>query len=53
MLMNPPMAEDLKVLEYLTSDPAGSATSSEPYVRVSSTANDDSIVYLSLPRQRE
>lgn len=53
MLMNPPMAEDLNVLaRYLTSNAAGRATESEPYVRVSSTARDDSIVYLSLPRQR-
>lgn len=54
MLMTPPMAEDLKVLEqYLTSDVADNATSSEPYVRVSSSSKDDSIVYLSLPRQRQ
>lgn len=54
MLMNPPMAEDLNVLDqYLTSGAAGSVTFSEPYVRVSSTSKDDSIVYLSVPRQRE
>ena len=55
MVMNPPMAEDLEVLDrYLTSGASsGRRTSTEPYVRVSSSAKDDAIVYLSLPRQRE
>lgn len=54
MVMNPPMAEDLEVLDrYLTSAASGRRISTEPYVRVSSSAKDDSIVYLSLPRQRE
>lgn len=51
--MNPPMAEDVDILErYLTSHAAVGANDYTPYVQVSNTGGE-SIVYHRVPRHRK
>jgi hypothetical protein len=51
--MNPPMAEDIQVLEhYLAAEGPESSSSTRPYSLVSNTAGK-SIVYLTVPKRRK
>ena len=53
LMLNPPMAEDIEVLEhYLTSHGSASASSAKPY-SVISNAPGKPIVYLTVPRRRQ
>lgn len=53
MLMNPPLAEDVDILErYLTSHTDQNAEANTPYIQVSNTGGE-SIVYHKVPRHRK
>lgn len=53
VLLNPPMAEDVEILEhYLTAHGPGSSTSGKPYSLISK-APEKPIVYLTVPRRRK
>jgi hypothetical protein len=52
-MMNPPMAEDIAVLEqYLTSQTPQGRAAAKPYSTISN-APGNPIVYLTIPRRRE
>jgi len=52
-MMNPPMAEDIAVLEqYLTSQTPKGRAAAKPYSTISN-APGNPIVYLAVPRRRE
>lgn len=53
LILNPPMAEDIEILEhYLTSNGPGSASTGKPYSLISSGPGNP-IVYLTVPRRRK
>lgn len=53
LMMNPPMAEDITVLQkYLTSTTAGVCLASKPYSTISTGPGGSPVVYLTLPKRR-
>ncbi|KAF2163958.1 hypothetical protein M409DRAFT_57062 [Zasmidium cellare ATCC 36951] len=53
LILNPPMAEDIEILEhYLTSNGPGGASTGKPYSLISS-APGNPIIYLTVPRRRQ
>lgn len=53
LMMNPPMSEDIAILEqYLTSQTVGGEATAKPYSTISS-ASGNPVVYLTVPRKRK
>lgn len=53
LILNPPMAEDIEILEhYLTSNGPPGASTGKPYSLISSTPGNP-IIYLTVPRRRK
>lgn len=53
LILNPPMAEDIEILEhYMTSNGHGDASTGKPYSLISS-APGNPVIYLTVPRRRK